>query len=165
MRGCPSPASITFMVYFFMGGMGSNLDFSTLRSQSPRSASSFPANAAPTSAVRTKLATVKEIAVRFTVRMVSTAPSKKIDAPEACIGQSRIVKPSLSAMGEVAWRGLRQFGRTTSSGLQLVDRTPGLIDCLVRVGVPSRIGVGNGDAAAAPAGDFIGLGPFSFRIE
>src|ERR1700722_12077846 len=72
---------------------------------------------------------------------------------------------AFSAMGAVVWRGPRQWPHRPSSGLQFVDRTPRLIDCLVRVGVPSRIGVGNGDTAAASAGDFIGLGPFSFRVE
>src|ERR1700733_11793166 len=47
MRRRPAPASITFMVYFFMGGLGSNLDFAMLRSQSPKSTSKFPAKAAP----------------------------------------------------------------------------------------------------------------------
>jgi hypothetical protein len=52
-----------------------------------------------------------------------------------------------------------------SGRFQFVDRAPCLIDRLVRIGVPSRIGVGDGDAAAALAGDFIGLEPLGFRIE
>src|SRR5580658_3743284 len=69
MRRRPVPASITFMVYFRMGGVGSNLDFAMLRSQSPKSASRSPAIAAP-AAVRPRLTTASVAVIILTVRTV-----------------------------------------------------------------------------------------------
>src|SRR5271168_1525846 len=69
MRRRPAPASITFMVYFLMGGLGLNLDFAILRSQSPKSASKSPAKAEP-AAERPRLATTSIIAINLIVLTV-----------------------------------------------------------------------------------------------
>src|SRR5580692_10151787 len=67
---CPSPASITFIVYFFMGGLGLNLDFAILRSQSPNSASSFPARAVPDHAARPKAAIAIDDPINVCIRTI-----------------------------------------------------------------------------------------------
>src|ERR1700730_11206856 len=61
----PAPASITFIVYFFIGGLGLNFDFAMLRSQSPNSASNLPARAVPDQSVKPSVA--RAIAVRIDV--------------------------------------------------------------------------------------------------
>src|SRR5229473_1185696 len=67
----------------------------------------------------------------------------------------------------ILWCGAGQpsFGTSYSGGFQFIHSTPCLIDGLVCVGIPARIGIGDGDAAAALAGDFIGRGSLGLRIE
>src|SRR6202166_2300213 len=62
-------------------------------------------------------------------------------------------------------KGATSRSRSDSGRFQFIYRTPCLIDGLVCVGVPSGIGIGDGDAAAALAGDFIGRGSLGLRIE
>src|SRR6267154_6060122 len=66
----PSPASITFIVYFFMGGLGLNFDFAILRSQSPNSASSFPARAMLDQVVRPRVTIAIDVPINVCTRTI-----------------------------------------------------------------------------------------------
>src|SRR6266478_5024353 len=66
----PSPASITFIVYFFIGGVGLNFDFAILRSQSPNSASILPARAEPENTVRPSTATAIDVPINVCTRTI-----------------------------------------------------------------------------------------------
>src|SRR5579859_7262360 len=115
----PSPASITFIVYFFMGGLGLNFDLEILRSQSPNSASIFPARAVLDHAVRPRVATAIDVAVHVGTRTILPPRwDRRMVSLQSAIADSQAACPMWRRQHNGANARIMNGARTTNRVLE-----------------------------------------------